>query len=290
MQLSSPRTRLLVESGWLAEHLGDPSLRIVDIRGIIRPPDAPRPHYEGNRKAYLEGHIPGAVFVDWAQDIVQPGAPVKMTLADPDRFAALMGRLGVGDQHTVIIYEDGGGQIAARLWWVLNYYGHPAAKLLHGGFNKWRAEGRPVTPELPAHAPATFTPRIQPGWRVDPPEVRAAIGDPRSVIVDLRSPREYRGEIGRGDRKGRIPSAHNLPAGSVVGGEYKLFLPDAELRSAFEGAGITRDKQVITYCNAGVSASLGLFALKLIGHAAAANFAGSWYEWERDPQNPIETG
>ena len=290
MQLSSPRTRLLVETEWLAEHLADPSLRVVDIRGIIRPPDAPRPHYEGNCAAYLEGHILGAVFVDWAQDIVQPGAPVRMTLAEPDRFAALMGRLGVGDQHTVIIYEDGAGQIAARLWWALNYYGHPAAKLLHGGFSKWRAEGRPVVTEPPAHPPAAFTPRIQPGWRAGPADVRAAIDDPRTVIVDLRSPREYRGEIGRGDRKGRIPNARNLPAGSVVGGENKLFLPDAELRSAFEGAGVTRDKQVITYCNAGVSAALGLFALKLIGHPAAANFAGSWYEWERDPQNPVETG
>lgn len=290
MEDSSPRTRLLVETEWLAERLADPSLRIVDIRGIIRPADAPRPHYEGNRRAYLDGHIPGAVFVDWSQDIVQPGAPVKMTLAAPDRFASLMGRLGIGDQHTVIIYEDGGGQIAARLWWVFNYYGHPAARLLNGGFSKWRAEGRPVTTELPSHAPATFTTTIQPGWRAGPADVRAAIDDPRTVIVDLRSPREYHGEIGRGERKGRIPSARNLPAGNLVSGEYKQIRPDAELRDIVQGAGITPEKQVITYCNAGVSAALGLFVLKLIGHPAAANFAGSWYEWERDSRNPIETG
>src|SRR3990172_3809124 len=166
MEPSRPRAALLVETDWLAEHLTDPSVRIVDIRGVIRPPDAPRPHYFGNRSAYLEAHLPGAVFADWALDIVQPDAPAKMTVAGPQRFADLMGRLGVGDQHVVIIYEDGGGQLAARLWWVLNYYGHPAAKLLNGGFTKWCAEGRPVTSELPKHPPATFTPRIQPDWRV----------------------------------------------------------------------------------------------------------------------------
>ncbi len=285
-----PATGLIAETDWLAEHLNDPSIRIVDIRGIIRPPEAPRPHYEGNRRAYLEAHIPGAIFVDWVVDITQPGAPVKMTVADPERFAALMSRLGIGDQHTVVVYEDGGGQIAARLWWVLNYYGHPKAMLLNGGFRKWVAEGRLVTTELPHYPPATFTPRIRPEWRVGSAKVRAAIGDPGAAIVDLRSPREYRGEIGRGERKGRIPSARNVPASILVSGEYRTFNSETELRRAFEAAGIGPDKRVIAYCNAGVSASLGLFALKLIGHPAATNFAGSWYEWEHDPQNPAETG
>ena len=287
---SNLRTNLLAETDWLAEHLTDPSIRIVDIRGIIRPPDAPHPHYEGNRRAYLEAHVPGAVFVDWVGDITQPDAPVKMTVAGPERFAALMGRLGIGDRHTVVVYEDGAGQIAARLWWALNYYGHPKAMLLNGGFRKWIAEGRPVTTDLPRFPPATFTPRIQPDWRVGGAWVRTAIGDPRAAIVDLRSPSEYRGEIGRGERKGRIPGARNVPAGALVGGEHKTFNSEAELRRAFEAAGVTFDKRTITYCNAGVSASLGLFALKLIGHPAATNFAGSWYEWERDSQNPTETG
>jgi len=284
------RARLLAETGWLAEHLADPSIRIVDIRGIIRPPDAPHPHYFGNRTAYLEAHIPGAVFVDWTADIVEPGAPVKMTLASPARFAALMGRLGIGDEHTVVVYEDGAGHIAARLWWALNYYGHPAVKLLNGGFRKWIAEGRPVTAEVPHHQPAAFIPGIQPGWRAGSPEVRAAIGDPSVVLIDLRSPPEFHGEIGRGDRKGRIPGARNIPTATLVSGEHKTLNSEADLRQVFEATGVTFDKRAITYCNAGVSAALGLFALKLIGHPAAANFAGSWYEWERDPQNPIEIG
>ena len=277
METETARTRLLAETEWLAERLTDPSLRIVDIRGIIRPPDAPHPHYFGNRGAYLEAHIPGAVFVDWSSDITEPSAPVKMTLAGPERFAALMGRLGIGNEHSVVVYEDGAGQIAARLWWALNYYGHPAVKLLNGGFRKWTAEGRPVTAEIPRHQPATFTPRIQPGWRVGSAEVRAAIGDPSAVLVDLRSPAEFHGEIGRGNRKGRIPGACNVPTGTLVGGGYKTINSEADLRHAIEAAGVTFDKRAITYCNAGVSAALGLFALRLIGHPASANFAGSWY-------------
>ncbi|HLC20925.1 MAG TPA: sulfurtransferase [Candidatus Methylomirabilis sp.] len=290
MESDTPRSRLLTETDWLADHLSDPSLRIVDIRGIIRPPDAPHPHYFGNRSAYLEGHIPGAVFVDWTADITEPGAPVKMTLAGPERFAALMGRQGIGDEHTVVVYEDSAGHIAARLWWALNYYGHPAVKLLNGGFPKWIAEGRSVTATLPHNPPAVFTPKVQPNWRVGSAEVRAAIGDPGAVLVDLRSPTEFHGEIGRGDRKGRIPGACNVPMATLVSGEYKTLNSEGNLRHAFEGAGVTFDKRAITYCNAGVAAALGLFALKLIGHPGAANFAGSWYEWERDPQNPTETG
>ena len=287
---NAPATRLLVETDWLAHHLVDPSIRIVDIRGIIRPPDAPRPHYFGNRSAYLESHILEAVFVDWTADITEPGAPVKMTLAGPGRFAALMGQLGIGDEHIVVVYEDGAGHIAARLWWALNYYGHPAVKLLNGGFRKWTAEGRPVTAEIPRHQPAGFTPRIQPGWRAATADVRAAMGDPSVMLVDLRSPPEFHGEIGRGKRKGRIPGACNVPMATLVSGECKTFNSEADLRQAFEAAGVTFDKRAITYCNAGVAAALGLFALTLIGHPAAANFAGSWYEWEHDPQNPVATG
>jgi thiosulfate/3-mercaptopyruvate sulfurtransferase len=286
----SPRGKLLAETDWLAEHLADPSICIVDIRGIIKPPDAPHPHYYGNRSAYIESHIPGAVFVDWTTDITEPGAPVKMTLASSGRFAALMSRLGIGDQHTVVVYEDGAGQIAARLWWALNYYGHPAVKVLNGGFRKWIAEGRPVTAEIPRHQPAAFTPRVQPEWRASSVEVRAAIGDPNVVLVDLRSPSEFRGDIGRGNRKGRIPGACNVPTATLVSGEHKTFNSEADLRHVFEATGVTLDKRAITYCNAGVSAALGLLALKLIGHPAADNFAGSWYEWESDPRNPTEAG
>jgi thiosulfate/3-mercaptopyruvate sulfurtransferase len=284
------REAFLIPSEWLADRLGDPAIRIVDIRGVIRPPDAPKPWYLESREAYAAGHIPGAVFVGWLTDIVDPDGPVKMTAASPDQFAALMRRLGIGDEHTVVAYDDDGNHIAARLWWLLHYYGHPAVRLLDGGYPKWLAEGRPVTDEVPRHPPARFTPRIHPGWRATGQEVRQALGDAGVRIVDCRSPRDFRGEVGRGERKGRIPGAVNLPITSFWDGPHKQWKDVAELQAIHEAAGITPDQRVITYCNAGVSAAVGVLALRLLGYPFAANYAGSWYDWERDPSNPTEEG
>lgn len=281
---------LLVETEWLAARLNDPEIRIVDIRGVIKPVSQPKPWYVACRAEYAAGHIPGAVFVDWVEEIVQPDAPVPMTVASPERFAALMGRLGIGDRHTVIAYDDDGGHTASRLWWVLNYYGHPAAALLNGGYSKWVAEARPVTAEAPQHPPAIFTPRVQEAWRARMEEVRRALHDPGVVLVDCRGPALFRGEETRGERKGRIPNAVNVPIGRFVQGPHKTFRRPRELRQILDAAGAAPDKRVITYCNAGVSASVGLFALHLAGHPNAANYAASWYEWERDASNLIETG
>jgi thiosulfate/3-mercaptopyruvate sulfurtransferase len=289
----SPTSRwddFFVTTQWLGERLTDPAIRIVDIRGVIRPVEGPKPWYLESREEYAADHIPGAAFVGWLTDIVEPSAPVKMTVASPQRFAALMAGLGIGDEHLVIAYDDEGNHIAARLWWILNYYGHPAVRLLDGGYPKWLAERKTVTAEAPRHPPATFTTRVLPEWRVTRDDVRQAIGDPRARLVDSRGPRDFRGEVGRGERKGRIPGAVNVPIKSFWQGPFNTWRSEAELRALYEAAGVTPDKRVITYCNAGVSASVGLLALKLLGYPSAANYAGSWYDWERDPKNPIETG
>ncbi|MBI4573275.1 MAG: sulfurtransferase [candidate division NC10 bacterium] len=288
MTPSSRRAEFLVETAWLAAHLADPAIRIVDMRGAIRPVQAPKPWYLESREQYAEAHIPGAVYIGWLTDIVEPDAPVKMTVASPGRFAALVGRLGIGDEHLVVAYDDDGNHVAARLWWILNYYGHPTVRLLDGGYPKWVAEGRPVTAEVPRYGVATFTPRMQAEWLATCDEVRRGIGDPRVRLVDCRGPRDFRGEVGRGERKGRIPGAVNVPITRLWEGPHKTWKSEAELSAVHAAAGVTPDTRVITYCNAGVSASVGLLALKLLGYPSAANYAGSWYDWERDPQNPSE--
>lgn len=280
---------ILVDTDWLEGHLQDPNLRIVDIRGIIRPPDAPKPWYLPQADAYAQSHVPGAVFVDWTQDIIEPGAPYPMALASPSRFAALMEGLGIGDQHTVVAYDDT-GHIAPRLWWALHYYGHPATRVLNGGWKRWVAEGRSVTAERPAYPPATFTVRIQPRWRASVEEVQKALASSSPALLDCRSGKEFRGEIGRGERKGRIPGAVNLPSVGLLEGPHHTWKAQDKLRCLFEGAGLKADQPVITYCNAGVSASVGLMGLRLAGFLETANFAGSWYEWERDLANPVEVG
>ena len=283
------RAALLAETHWLAEHLSDRDLCCVDIRGSIKPPTTPKPHYSAKRQAYLEAHIPGAVFVDWTDDIVEPDAPVHMTLAGPERFKRLMERLGMGDATDVVVYDDSGG-LAPRLWWALNYYGHHRVRVLDGGWNKWVAEGHPVTAALPDRPAAVFTPRVQSEWRADAEAVKAAIRDARSILVDCRSPEEWRGDIGRGEQKGRIPASTNVPSASALEGEWRTWRHPEDIRRLYASAGVTPDRPIITYCNAGVSASVGLFALKLAGFERVSNYAGSWYEWESDPANPIARG
>jgi thiosulfate/3-mercaptopyruvate sulfurtransferase len=289
MASTPTRDTLLVETSWLAEHLGEPGLAIVDIRGSIRPATAPRPHYAAKREAYLEAHIPGAVFVDWTEDIVEPTAPVHMTLAGPTRFKALMERSGIGDGTEVVVYDDSGG-LAPRFWWALNYYGHGRVRLLDGGWTKWVAEKREISAAAPRPGPVVFTPKIQAGWRASMGDVRDAMKNPGIDVVDCRSPEEWRGEMGRGEQKGRIPGSKNMPSAGALEGEFRTWKRSEELRALYTGAGIQPERPVITYCNAGVSASVGLFALKLAGFPAVMNYAGSWYEWESDPINPIARG
>jgi rhodanese-related sulfurtransferase len=153
----------LVTTDWLADHLEDENFRVVDIRGYVKKTDLgrgrQRADYLPAREEYDEAHVPGAVYVDWTRDITDPDDPVPAQVAPPERFAALMGSLGIGDETHVVVYDHSGGQFATRLWWALTLYGHDRVSVLDGGWKKWKAEGRPTTTEVPEPEPATFTPR-----------------------------------------------------------------------------------------------------------------------------------
>jgi thiosulfate/3-mercaptopyruvate sulfurtransferase len=136
---------LLVTTGWLQDHLTDPNLRIVDIRGHVIPASEPLPHYFNHLDDYNKSHIPGAVFVDWVHEITDPADPRHAQIAPPERFSAAMSRAGIGSATFVVTYDDASGMFAARLWWALNYYGHHNVAVLDGGWNKWIAESRPTT-------------------------------------------------------------------------------------------------------------------------------------------------
>lgn len=278
-------TQNLVTTQWLAAHLDDDKLRVVDIRGRVLPASEPPPHYFSHRAAYDEAHIPGAVFVDWMTDIVEPGSPAN-DVASPERYAALMGQLGIGDETLVVAYDDAQGMFAARLWWTLRYYGHDDVAVLDGGWHKWSHEARPVTSEVPDIMPATFTPRIQPAWRKTADEVAQRAAD--VIVLDVRSPAEFAGEASRAARKGRIPNAVNIPRKWLVADDHTLYSPDI-LRQRFAEAGIALDApEVIVYCNSGVSASYGLLALQAAGLTGGSVYDGSWKEWGSDETRPIE--
>lgn len=273
----------LVTTQWLSEHLDDPQLRVVDIRGRVLPASEPPPHYHSHRAEYNLAHIPNAVFVDWTTDIVEPDSP-SYDVAHPEHYAALMSRLGIGDETQVVAYDDAGGMFAARFWWTLNYYGHEAVAVLDGGWHKWHAEGRPMTDALPQITPATFTPRPNAEWHSTAAMIEHGTD---ALLLDVRSPAEFAGEASRASRKGHIPNAVNLPRKRLLQADGTL-RPIRELQALLTEAGVKLDApDIVVYCNSGVSASYGLLALRAAGYEKGRVYDGSWKDWGNSTR-PIE--
>ncbi len=277
----------IVTTEWLAEHLHDDHLRIVDIRGKVLPATEPPPHYFNKREAYDEAHIPGAVFIDWVHEFNDPDDPNFAQVGKPDRYKAAMEAAGIGDNTFVVAYDDGIGMFAARLWFTLNYYGHDKVAVLNGGWSKWTAEGRPTTAEVPPIPSVTFTPKPNPALKRNADDVLAAI-ESDSVIVDVRSAIEFNGEASRTARKGHIPGALNNGRVTFTD-ENGWLLEPQQIRKVFESKGISDDApEVVFYCNGGVSASLSLLAYTLAGFENGAMYDGSWKDWSLDASRPVE--
>ncbi len=275
--------RDLVSTDWLAERLGEPTIRVIDVRGHVLPASAPPPHYYAHRAEYEQSHIPGAVFVDWTTDIVQPGS-ISQDIADPALFAEVMGRLGVGAETHVIAYDDADSMFAARVWWALRYYGHERVSVLDGGWKKWTAEGRPVSSESVTVERAQFVPRVQEELRVTARQIMER--DATTLLIDVRTPDEFLGRSSRAKRAGHIPGAVNVPRGALVRPDGTMPAPEA-LRATLAAAGVHLDGvHAITYCNAGVSASYGMLALAQLGVPAAV-YDGSWKDWGNNDALPI---
>lgn len=282
----------LVSTEWLAGHLNDPNVRVVDIRGYVHTTDLgegrQQADYVAAREEYDAGHIPGAVYVDWTQDITDPDNSVKVQIAPPARFAQAMEERGIGNETDVVIADHTGGNFATRLWWALKYYGHDRAAVLDGGYRKWAAEGRAISSEAPDARTAHFTPQVRPELVADVETVQAAIGADGQQILDARDAGQYSGAVARGSRGGRIPSALHVPAKALVNADG-TWKPIEDLQAILAASGVRADERAIAYCNGGVTATALLFALDLTGHGNYANYDGSWNEWGERVDLPVES-
>jgi len=266
-----------ITSDWLHEHLGQ--VVVADVRWYL--------DGRAGLAEYHRGHVPGAVFVDL--DAVLAAAPSaadgRHPLPEPETFAAALAELGIGDEDTVVAYDDAGGVIAARLVWMLRATGHEAA-VLDGGIGAWAG---PLETGPPAvEAVGRFTARPWPRELLATIDEVASLSD--SVLLDARDGPRFRGESEPVDpRPGHIPGARSLPVREHLGSDGRLLAVD-ELRARFEDVGVDRDVEVISSCGSGVTACHNLLLLEHLGLRPGRLYPGSWSQWSADPARPSEVG
>jgi thiosulfate/3-mercaptopyruvate sulfurtransferase len=276
----------LVDAAWLAAHLRDADLHVVDCRWYL---GAAGRGADEHRK----GHIPGAVHVDVDTDLSGPGGPGRHPIPNADAFARTLARIGVTRGALVIAYDDAGGAIAARLWWLLRYFGlRDAGRVLDGGIQAWVAAGHPLEAGEPTAAPAPLL-TLSPGGApvAGKADVDRRRRDPAAVILDARARERYEGRSEPIDaRAGHIPGARSAPFAENLRAPGGPFLDREALEGRYRALGALDAREVICSCGSGVTACHTLLALELLGRSDAALYEGSWSDWARDPALPAATG
>ena len=284
MNLAAPNP--LVNVAWLARNLDDPRVRIVDVRWYL----------SGKRGAdeYLLGHLPGAAFVDLGLDLAAPAGtgPGRHPLPSAANLARVLARIGVTRSSIIVAYDDAGGSIAARLWWLLRWFGHAGGRVLDGGLPAWIAAGHPLVTAAPA---LTTAPQLELRPRgvgvVDKAAVDRLRGDPRAVILDARARERFEGRSEPVDaRPGHIPGATAAPFVENLVVPGGVFLPAPALADRYRALGALQAEQIVCYCGSGVTACHDLLALAIAGREDALLYEGSWSDWAADPELPAAVG
>jgi len=277
----------LVSTDWLAEHLGDPRIRVADTRWSLL-------ERGKGRAAYDAAHVPGAAFIDVDADLASPRGegPGRHPLPGVERFAAAMSRAGIGADTHVVAHDFGDGSTAARLWWLLRHFGHERVSLLDGGWARWSAEGRATESAAAVIAPAAFRAAARGDDLVDAGAVERLRADPRTLLIDSRMSERYEGRTEPIDPvAGHVPGAVNRPyPRNVRSADDPRFLAAEELREPFTALGAGRASHVIAYCGSGINACQNLFALHLAGFEGGLLYEGSWSDWCSSGTRPVATG
>ncbi|APR86048.1 Thiosulfate sulfurtransferase, rhodanese [Minicystis rosea] len=276
----------LVDVDWLLAHARDPAVRIVDVRWYLA----------GKRGAdeYARGHIPGAIFLDLDRDLSAPGrGPGRHPLPAIADFAAVLSRAGIGRDTIVVAYDDAGGSVAARLWWMLRWVGIEGARVLDGGLGAWIAAGQALSTEVPVIAPAPpLDLRAGTGARaIDKRDVQRLAAEPRALILDARAPERFEGRVEPIDaRPGHIPGARSAPFAQNLVAPGGALKPAGELAQRYRALGAFDADDVVCYCGSGVTACHDILALAIAGRGDVLLYEGSWSDWAADASLPAATG
>ena len=273
----------LVSTDWLAEHINAPDVRVVDASWYM-PAENRDPAAE-----YDAEHIPGAVRFD-IDEIADTDSDLPHMMPSPEKFSSRMRKAGIGDGNRVVVYDGGMMMAAARAWWMLRTFGHDDVAILDGGFNKWKAEGRPLEDMPPTPRERHFTARLNSTMIRYADQMLANIDSQKEQVVDARAQARFDGiapEPRAGLRGGHIPGSVCVPFIDVIDDD-KTMLPAADIKEAFTSAGLDLKKPIVATCGSGVSAAMLVFAMHLIGQRQNAVYDGSWSEWGGREDLPIE--
>jgi len=275
----------LVSTDWLADHLDE--VVVLDATVFLHPGGEGGYSAESGRERWALGHIPGSRFADLIGELCDSTSPYRFAVPTPEHFAAAMGRLGVGDDTDVVLYDDNGAMWAARVWWMLRWAGHDRAAILDGGMRAWRDENRPLTADVSPPVAATMTPRPRPELIADKAEVMAAIADGATCLIDSLGRAQYAGEQNTYGRPGHIPGAVNSPAFALLDRDTGRYKPLEELAGRFP---TDRSARTITYCGGGIAASSSAFVATRLGFEDIGVYTASLQEWTTDPDAPLVRG
>ncbi|WP_315796690.1 MULTISPECIES: 3-mercaptopyruvate sulfurtransferase [unclassified Bradyrhizobium] len=276
----------LVSTDWLAAHLGDPSVKVLDAT-FKMPGVLPLP-----KDDYLKAHIPGAVFFD-VDEISDHSNPLPHMYPSAEQFGRDAGRLGVSNGDTVVVYDSGGWVAAPRAWWMFLSFGHTDVRVLDGGLKKWMAEGRPVESGQVTAALGTYSAKFDAARVRRIEQMVANLAGNAEQVIDARQAPRFAGEVAEprpGLRSGHIPGSRNLPYAELFDATTGVMRPLDQLREAFGAAGVDLAKPIVTSCGSGVSAAVLTLALYRLGIRDTALYDGSWSEWGIENGPPVATG